>query len=144
MSIHQLDFRCWVLDDPSQDEGERHFKDAAGVNAALSGAREDDPGTKASARQLDAPCWLVQCDGDCEQVIDEYDEGYVYHHESRAEAEKTVRIWEWTLVPGTLGGELAYCHEDRPEDAEPPPPSAAELEAAGQMPLPGLPEVRPS
>lgn len=138
MSIHQLSDRCWVLDDPAQDEGERHFEDASGANAALTRAREEDPATKASVRQLDAPCWLVECD-ECGQVIDEYDEGHIYHHESRAEAEKTVRVWEWTLVPGHLGGELAYCHEDRPEDAEPPAPSAAQQEAAGQMRLPGVP-----
>lgn len=137
MSIHQLSDCCWVLDGPAQDEGVRHFEDASGADAALTRAREEDPATKASVRLLPSPCWLVQCD-ECEYVIDEEDEG-VFHHESRAEAEKVVRLWEWTLVPGHLGGELAYCHEDRPEDAEPPVPSAAQQEAAGQMRLPGVP-----
>lgn len=144
MSIHQLSFCCWVLENPGHDDDTRHFKDAGGADAALARAREESPGAKASVRLLPSPCWLVQCDGECEYVIDEEDEGIIFHHDTRAEASETVRLWEWALVPGTLGGELAYCPEDRPEDAEPPPPTAAELEAAGQMPLPGLPAARPS
>jgi hypothetical protein len=72
VSIYQLNARCWALDGPGRDdEGERHFDDAASADAALTRAREEDPETKASA--------------------------------------------------------------------QPPPPSAAELEAAGQLPLPGVP-----
>lgn len=139
MSIHQSGFRCWVFENPGHDDDTRHFKDEASAGAAVTRAREDEPGTGASVRQMPAPCWLVQCDGECEYVIDEEDEGIIFHHDTRAEAEETVRLWEWVLVPGNLGGELAYCPEDRPEGVQPPLLTAAQQEAAGQMPLPGVP-----
>jgi hypothetical protein len=138
MSVYQLSDRCWVFENPGHDDDTRHFEDSAAAGAALCRAREDKLETKESVRQLPSPCWLVQCD-ECEQVIDEEDEGITFHHESRAEALETIRLWDWVLVPGHLGGELAYCPGDRPEGVAPPAASAADLVAAGQQPLPGAP-----
>jgi len=139
MSVHQLDDCCWELVNPGEDDDKQHFEDAAGANSAVMRSRKRNPKSTASVRLLESPCWLVQCDGECEQVIDEEDEGITRHHESQAEAESTASAWEWVLAPALVGGPLAYCPEDRPEDTEAPLPSAEELEAAGQMRLPGVP-----
>ena len=141
MSIRQFDFRCWELSDPADDEHDkRHFETAAEVNSELADIREGNPDTKATAREMDAPCWVVEDDGECGQMIDQEDEGYVVHSATLAKAEELARAWGWVLVPGPGANEwLAYCPCGRPEDAPPPPPSPAELEAAGQLRLPGVP-----
>lgn len=84
-------------------------------------------------RELPA-CWVVQCDGDCEQVIDE-EECWTVHHGSRREAEETVASWQWTY---SGDGRSVFCPDDQPEDAVPAPLTAAEQEAAGQMAIPGV------
>lgn len=141
MSIYQETFRCWVLNtgiDPSDhaDDDTRHFDTEADARDAYG---EDAP-----VLQLPAPCWLVQCDGECEQIIDQEDEAYIIHHASRAEAEETARAYEWALAPDdTLSAVtvLAYCPEDAPPGCG-SIPSPAEMESAGQMRLPGTPLCR--
>jgi hypothetical protein len=81
-------------------------------------------------RQLAARCWLIQCDG-CEQHIDDWDEGYTAHCESRTAAEETLAAYEFVCLD-----DLVFCPEDAPTDGRPAPPSPAEQEAAGQLPLP--------
>jgi hypothetical protein len=134
VTIHQLEKPCWILDPNLATEGEPHYPDEASAISALREAKEENPDLTIITRPLGDRCWVVQCDGDCEQVIDEEDEGYVFHHGSRAEAEETIR--QWHFVYGA--GDLVYCETDRPEGAEVPPPSPAELEAAGQLRLPGV------
>jgi len=138
MSIRQLDACCWELSNPGGEDDRQHFDSNARADAEVADLRKENPQSRASVALLPSRCWVVQCDGDCGQVIDEFDEGYICHHLTAAEAEKTARAWEWVLVPGPLG-ESVYCPEDRPEGAELPPPSPAEQEAAGQIPLPGVP-----
>ena len=75
----------------------------------------------------------VQCDGECETVLDEEDEGYIFHHDSRAEAEQTAAGYHWA----SDGDGRVFCEEDAPAGAV-PVPSPAELEAAGQLRLPGV------
>jgi hypothetical protein len=103
---------------------------------ALREARENGVADKAAkVRQEEDRCWVIQCDGDCEQHIDEEDECYISHCETRAAAEETMAAWRWSYLADS---ELVYCETDRPEGAEIPPPSPAELEAAGQLRLPGV------
>jgi len=78
---------------------------------------------------------VVQCDGECEYVIDEEDEGYTVHHKSRTEAEETVADYEWAY---SADGRLVFCGDDAPEDGQEPPLSPAEQEAAGQLVIPGV------
>lgn len=137
MTIHQLKEPCWELQPPTDDERRPHFTTEAAALEALKEDRENDDQPYASTRPvlLGAPCWLVRCDGDCEQVIDEEDEGYVIHHESRVAAEGTVASWRWAY---SADGRSVFCPDDRPADATPAPATPAELEAAGQQRLPGV------
>ena len=135
MTIHQLPDRCWELQPPTDDERRPHFDTEAEALDALKEDREGDAGAYPDTKpvQMESPCWVVQCDGQCETVIDEEDECYAFHHESRAEAEETVAAWRWRVA-----ADLVYCGEDAPDDSEPSPPTARELEAAGQLALPGV------
>lgn len=137
MTIRQLAFTCWELNDPRDDERKPHFGDQVQADLELSAILEEDPEAEASVRQLESPCWLAQCDGACGTVIDEEDEGVV-HHATYAGAEETVRAWNWVTVPGLFAaqGDLVYCPEDAPEDGT-ALVSPAEQEAAGQLRLPG-------
>jgi hypothetical protein len=136
MTIHQLPDRCWATDPASldgDDERQPHYDSEADALREIKDAREENPELTAAARQLDAPCWVVQCDGECEVVLDTEDEGYVYHHETRAEAEQTVSSYDWAF---SSDGRV-FCEEDAPADAV-ALPTPAELEAAGQLRLPGV------
>lgn len=136
MTIHQLRERCWELQPPTDDERSPHYGTEAAALEALKEDREDHGTPYADTRpvQLAAPCWLVQCDGECEMVLDEEDEGYVFHHDSRAEAEKTMTPYHWAF--GADG--RVFCEADAPEGSVSAYPSPAELEAAGQLRLPGV------
>lgn len=141
MTIHQLKDRCWHLRPRPDDERDPHYDSWKDADEALRELREEagpDPLDLAAiesvhAMQLDGPCWVVQCDGECEMVLDTEDEGYTYHHGSLDEAMGTVKAYEWRYV-----ADKVFCEQDAPADAEPIRPSAAELEAAGQMRLPGV------
>jgi hypothetical protein len=137
VSIRQLPACCHVFTDPAEDE-ERHYADLQDASAALIEARKDNPETKAGTAHLDYRCWVVQCDGECEETLDEEGECTVYHHESIKEAEKTAAGHGYRLATGPLGETLAYCDEDAPEIAEAPPLSPEEQERAGQQRLPGI------
>lgn len=137
MSIYQEHRRCWVLDtkaDPTDhgDDDTRHLNSEAEARAVFG---EDAP-----VVQLAGPCWLVKCDGDCEAIIDEEDECYIFHHEARVQAEETARAREWVLAPdaGSPVTMLAYCPEDAPAIGE-VPLTPGQREAAGQQRLPGVP-----
>ena len=135
MTIHQLPERCWELQPPADDERSPHYVTEAKALEALKEDRENDNQPYAETRpvQLNAPCWAVQCDGECETVLDEEDEGYIFHHDSRADAERTAVGYHFAL-----GGDgRVFCEEDAPADAV-VLPSSAELEVAGQLRLPGV------
>ena len=85
--------------------------------------------------QLGCRCWVVQCDGECEQVIDQEGECWIIHHDSRHGAEDTVASWRWMY---SADGCSVFCPDDRTEDAVPSLPTPRELEAAGQLRLPGV------
>jgi hypothetical protein len=85
-------------------------------------------------KQEDGPCWVAECDApDCDEQYSDDDYGG-NHFETAAELEGWIRADGWT----TAAPDLAYCCAHSPEDAEPLPPSPAELEAAGQLRLPGV------
>ena len=132
MSIRQLSYRCWELDDPSNGEGKRHLKDKTEADEAVKELCDEHPGATASMRLLDAPCWLVQCDGECEQVIDEEGDGYAFHHGSAFEALDTARSRGWVR----RDADGVFCTEDA--DGELLPLTPEQQEAAGQMRLPGV------
>ncbi len=135
MSIHQLSHRCWELRPPTDDERSPHYDSEAAVLEALKEDREngDQPYAETKPAQLAGPCWVVQCDGECETVLDTEDEGCVFHHDSRADAEQTAAGYHWAFD----GDGRVFCEEDAPADAV-AAPSPAELEAAGQLILPGV------
>ena len=139
MTIRQLKEPCWVLDPelPGDDEGRHaHYDGRADALRAVKESKEygyDD--LKSAPRQLEGRCWVVQCDGECEQVIDQEDEGWTIHHSSPQGAEGTVVSWRWVYSPD---GRLVFCPECAPEDYQVPQLTPAELEAAGQMRLPGV------
>ena len=135
MSIRELPHRCWELQPPTDDERSPHYDTEAGALAALAEDREDhgEPYLDTRPVQLEAPCWAVQCDGECETVLDEEDEGYIFHHDSRADAAQTAAGYDWAF---DADGRV-FCEEDAPGDAV-VLPSPAALEAAGQLALPGV------
>ena len=133
MTIHQLKERCWELQPPTDDERHPHYDTEA---SALEGLREDrendeQPYADTKPAHLAAPCWVVQCDGECEVVLDTEDEGYTFHHDTRAEAEQTAAGYRWAF---SEDGRV-FCEEDAPKDAV-PVLSRAEQEAAGQLAFP--------
>ena len=157
MTVRQLPHRCWVIrpELPGED-GDRHYDSRADALDAIREARRDDadwwawrkpfrsrltalhqlwarcrPG-RPKPRQIPAPCWVIQCNG-CDQLIDEEDEGYIAHCDSRRDAEDTMAAWEWAYH-----GDLVFCPADAPQGAVLPPPSPAEQEAAGQLRFPGV------
>jgi hypothetical protein len=137
MSIRQLPSCCYAFTDPAED-GERHYPDLQDASAELIEARKGNPETTAAVTRLDYRCWVVQCDGECEQTLDEEDEGIVYHHDSPEAAGKTAGVFKFRLAPGPSGETLAYCETDAPGGAEVPPLSPDEQERAGQQRLPGI------
>jgi hypothetical protein len=137
MTVHRLKSPCWLLSPSLPSDDGWHHEDEAAARKAVREYQEENPADKftAAAKPLSEPCWVVQCDGECGQAIDQEGEGYVFHHTSRADAEESVRQWRFAYLGDS---ELVYCETDRPEGAEIPPPSPAELEAAGQLVLPGV------
>lgn len=139
VSIYQLQEPCWELTDPADDERTPHFTSEQDAREALKELRDAprepyqaDP--KASIRLLEHRCWVVQCDGEDGYILDEEDEGYIFHHESIADALDSVAAYEWRRI-----GDSVFCPADAPEGSDPPPPTAAEQEQAGQLRLPGVP-----
>lgn len=136
--IRQLkDDRCWELQPPTDEERWPHFDTEAAALEALQDDRENDGGDNpypdAKAVQLAAPCFVVQCDGECENILDVEDEGWIFHHDTRHAAEATAQAHDWRFA-----GDLVYCDEDAPDDSHAVPPTPAELEAAGQLVIPGV------
>jgi hypothetical protein len=159
MTIHQLGAPCWtVIPRLSDEDGDPCYGSRAEALTAIREAWDMDrdwtfddrlrvwwrefrfrvsrlrPGAP-RPRRTAGRCWLVQCDGECETVLDTEDEGVTFHHRSAAEAAKTVASYEWVY---SADGRSVFCEEDAPEDAAPPPLTPAELEAAGQLRLPGV------
>jgi len=135
MTIHQLKERCWELQPPTDDERSPHYDTEAAALESLREDRENDeqPYAETKPVRLASPCWLVQCDGECEMVLDTEDEGYTFHHDSYAGAGRTAAGYHMAF--GSDG--RVFCEEDAPGDAA-ALPSPAELEAAGQLVLPGV------
>jgi len=157
MTIHQLREPCWALQPKlPREDGDPHYGTRRKALAAIREAWDEDrdwtfddqlrvrwrefrfrlsrlrPGAP-RPRQVPGRCWIVQCDGECEIVLDDEDEGCVFHHGTRAAAERTMANYDFVYA-----GDLVFCEDDAPQGAEPPPPSPAELEAAGQLRLPGV------
>ena len=89
------------------------------------------------------PCWIAECDapdgpeGTCGITLGDEDEGPTCIH-----FETSDQIIDWMPGEGWAqdGPDGALCSAHHPDgpDAEPSPlPSPAQLEAAGQLPLPG-------
>ena len=136
MTIHQLKDRCWELSPPLPGyDREAHYDTRAEARKALREALDEDSGVNPATkpRQLAGRCWVIQCDGECELHIDEEDECYISHCETPALAQEVGAAWHWKTA-----GDLVFCPADAHADGQAPPPSPAELEAAGQLRLPGV------
>jgi hypothetical protein len=100
--------------------------EAEGLTGAEWESRDYLPG------QLPVPCLEVTCDGRCGQVL-AGDGDVAYCFASVAEARRAAARHGWLAGDGR-----AWCADDLPPGADPrPPASGAELEAAGQLRLPG-------
>jgi len=160
MTIHQLPAPCWVISPRlPREDGDPHYDSRAKALAAIREAWDEEdrdwtPGDRPRVRWQEflfrlsrlrrgAPrpresgyrCWVVQDDGECEQVLDEHDEGYIIHHGSHQEAVQTAADYDWTH---SADGRFVYCPCGPREDSEPIPPTPAEQEAAGQLVIPGV------
>jgi hypothetical protein len=159
MTIHQLPAPCWVITPRlPRDDDDPHYDTRAVALAAIRESWDEDRDwcfddrlrvrwreflyrlsrlrpAAPRPRQSPARCWAVQCDGECGYVLDDEDEGHTFHHDTAAEARKTVASYEWVYSPD---GRFVFCEDDAPEDGQPPPPAPAELEAAGQLVIPGV------
>jgi hypothetical protein len=140
MTIHQLSKPCFILDPSPRDDdaGEPHYATWHEADDALRELREERGPSPEDLAELEpvkvkalpGPCWVAECDafGCDEQYEDDEDGGN--HFGSVAELEEWIAPAGWTTdIPDKV-----YC---RPHSAEgtPPPPSPAELEAAGQLRL---------
>jgi hypothetical protein len=162
MTIRQLPKPCFTLDPSPWDEddyGTPHYKTWAEASEALTELREERGPSPEDLAELepvkvkreDSPCWIAECDADgCEETYED-DEGGGSHFGSAAELETWMAPDGWTYrggdvdefwpAPGTwtrLHADEVFCSGHRPADAQVPPPSPAELEAAGQLRLPGV------
>ena len=141
MTIHQLKKPCFILDPSPWDDDERHPHYATWCEAdeelrTLREERGPDPGDLAElepvkVRALPEPCWVAEC-GICDDPFE--DESGANHFGTIGDVEAVLASYEWATLPP----DGAYCPDDRPEGAILPPPSPAELEAAGQLVLPGV------
>lgn len=137
MTIHQIDGPCWVIVPADNDEWSAHYDRWDDASSAAAEARAEDRMSRAMAGRLPAPCWVAECDGPCEGQLGA--DGNPLHCTTKAEVLDVMRQQGWTVTPGVLSGdELVYCADDKPGDAASFPPSPAELEAAGQLRLPGV------
>jgi hypothetical protein len=133
MPISQLAAPCWVTDPDLPANGEeRHYDGKADAKRAIREARKNGHAVPATTiRLLESPCWVIRCDGECDALIDEYDEGYIVHSETRAAAELLMRNCGWAYLGDT---DVVCCEPDRPEDAEPP----LSLRPQVRLRLPGI------
>ena len=150
MTIHQLKQPCWVLDPAPDDERDPHYDTHAEAEAALAELREDtdpdDPDdrpllAKSRPRRLDVSCWVAECDapdgpdGICGDTLGDEEEGpSCIHFESLEE------LYGWAPGEGWIQvfADNALCSAHNPDNPQPALLSPAELEAAGQMRLPGV------
>lgn len=162
MTIHQLKDRCWLLD-PSpyadDDYGIPHYATQDKAAEALAELRQERVGDPEEAARLEgvrpkqegSPCWVAECDSPgCEETYEDGEAGG-----NHFPAAKTLEEWMapdgWTYRGGDTdefwpspdawvrlhAGEV-FCSSHGEESAEPAPLSPAELEAAGQLRLPGV------
>jgi hypothetical protein len=150
MTIHQLRKPCFTLD-PSpwdDDHGTPHYRTRAEADEALRERREElspDPLDLASiettrVRQASSPCWVAECDGadgpegTCGETLGDEEEGPSCIHFGSAD-----EVIAWMPGEGWTrrGADGALCWAGSGE-REPVPPAPAELEAAGQLRLPGV------
>jgi hypothetical protein len=126
---------CWVIDLAPGEPDECHFPNRTDAEEELARFRkEEDRYAVATVRRLALPCWTVTCDGECEYVLDEDDDG-VIHFASAAEAEDYVRDVQWRMLPDRVH---VFCEDDAPGDGQVPPPTPEQQEKAGQLRLPGV------
>lgn len=154
MTIHQLPKPCFVLD-PSpweRDEGNPHYVTWAEADEALRERREEigpDPRDLAviescHVKQLDAPCWVAECDaprgleGTCGDTLGDEDEGPAcIHFETLDGLLAWLPIERW--LRAGVDHALCYTHQPHyPDDPPQPPSSPAEQEKAGQLIIPGV------
>ena len=145
MTIHQLPKPCFDLDpSPYDDEyGDPHYKTWAEGSEALAQLREERGPSPEDLAELEpvkvkalaGPCWVAECDSPgCDEQYS--DDDYGGNHFVTPE-ELIQRITQDGWTTGEFDW-LVFCRADSPEDAPLPPPSPAELEAAGQLRLPGV------
>ena len=150
MTIHQLKAPCWTLVPPPDDERDPHYGTWHEADEALRELREElgpDPLDLTAlesvrAKRLDTPCWVAECDapdgpeGTCGETLGDDDEGpSCIHFETAEELSGWMPAECWTH----FGPDGALCCAHSPHEAAGPLPSApAELEAAGQLRLPGV------
>lgn len=158
MTIHQLAKPCFVLDPDPYDDDEMHPHSATWGEASedlrtLREERGPHPEDLAElgpvkVKALPEPCWVAACNV-CEEEFE--DESGGNHFETVNEVEAVLGPYGWTYRGGDTdefwpapdawthlhAGEV-FCPGCRPLDGKLPPPSPAELEAAGQLVLPGV------
>jgi len=142
MTIHQLPKPCFELDPSPWDDdyGEPHYATWHEADDALRELREERGPSPEDLAELEpvkvkalpGPCWVAKCDTCGEQFRDDDIGGN--HFATAADIGQWIVQDGWTTEPP----DKAACWSDSPEDAPGPPPSPAELEAAGQLVLPGV------
>jgi hypothetical protein len=137
MTIHQLKDRCWVLDPNPYGGGEAgilHFPNADEAGAELvilqTERRADD---RTRVKRDGAVCWVADCDG-CGKRFTDDEAGGSHFGTVEGDLEDYLRWDGWTRT----APDGCRCWACSPEDAALPEPTPAELEAAGQMRLPGV------
>jgi hypothetical protein len=151
MTIRQLKSPCFTLD-PSpwdDDQGTPHYGTQAEADEDLRERREElgpDPLDLASiettrVKQADSPCWVAECDaprgmeGTCGDTLGDEDEGPSCVHFEAVE-----ELLGWMPGEGWIRvfADNALCWSHSPDNPAVQQPSPAELEAAGQLRLPGV------
>ena len=137
MTIHQLKEPCWELDpNPYGDDeaGIQHFPSRGEADDELGRLRtERRAADRTRAKQASAACWVAVCDDCGKQFIDD-DAGGSHFGTVDGDLEDYLKWDGWTRT----APDGCRCWDCSPEDVAPLPLSPAELEAAGQMRLPGV------
>ena len=149
MTIRQIKAPCWALRPQPDAERDPHYGTRHEADEALRELREEhgpDPLDLAAlesvrAKQLDTPCWVAECDaprgmeGTCGETLGDEEEGpSCIHFETVEELSGWMPGGGWIRV----FADNALCGGHNPDNPALSQPSPAELEAAGQLRLPGV------
>lgn len=112
MAIERLGQPCWYASRPGSDEDDWHHASEIDTAKSAKELREDEPDAEVKVGQHPDRCFIVTCDGDCEDHPED-EECWNAHCPTRAAAEQWAESCGWIV---TRDGRV-FCEDDAPECA---------------------------